>query len=255
MTLPAPDRTATPATPSRPREYLMADPAHFRVDYAINPWMDPTAPVDNGLAVKQWQRLRETLVGLGHSVHVLDPAPDLPDLVYAANGALVLDGTAYLARFHFPQRARETDLHRRWFAGAGWRTVDATATHEGEGDLAYAGGVILAGHGFRTDPAAHREAGELFGRPVIPLHLVDPRFYHLDTALAVLDQDGPGRVAYYPGAFSEPSRAELRRRYPDAIVADEADATAFGLNMVSDGRHVVVNAEATAMAAKLAAAG
>ena len=38
-------------------------------------------------------------------------------------------------------------------------------------------------------------------------------------------------------------------------MADEADALAFGLNLVSDGYHVVLNSEATALAAKLAAAG
>ena len=60
---------------------------------------------------------------------------------------------------------------------------------------------------------------------------------------------------YYPEAFSESSRAVLEQLFPDAVVADEADALAFGLNLVSDGRNVVLNSEATALAAKLAAAG
>ncbi len=237
-----------------PREYLMADPAHFRVEYAINPWMDPTVTVDHGLVVKQWHRLRETLLDLGHTVHVLPAHPDLPDLVYAANGALVLGGTAYLARFRHPQRAGETAVHREWYQRNGWRTVEADPVHEGEGDLLVVGGRVLAGHGFRTDPAAHREVERIFGWEVVPLRLVDPRFYHLDTALAVLDSER-GHIAYYPDAFDEESRATLQRLYPDAILADEADAAAFGLNVVSDGRHVVINSTATGMADRLSAAG
>ena len=69
------------------------------------------------------------------------------------------------------------------------------------------------------------------------LELVDPRFYHLDVALAVLDSDRD-HIAYYPPAFSPASQARLATRFPDAVIADDADAYAFGLNAVGDGRHV-----------------
>lgn len=238
-----------------PRRYLMCEPVYFRVEYAINPWMDPQTPVDGELAVKQWHQLRQTLCDLGHTVHLLDPEPDLPDMVYAANGGLVIDGTAYGARFHHPERAAEAHLHRRWYERNGWRFVAPTATNEGEGDFAYVGEMVLAGYGFRTGLDAHPEVQELFGRPVVSLQLVDPRFYHLDTALAVLDPAGRGRIAYYPGAFAPSSQVTLARLFPDAVIADEADAVAFGLNLVSDSRHVVLNADATAMAGKVADAG
>lgn len=247
---------------NRPRRYLMCPPEHFQVIYRINPWMDPAASVDSALAGKQWAQLRDTLSGLGHTVHELVPNPELPDMVYAANGAFVLDGVAYGAKFRYPQRAAETAHHERWCRQHGLRYVAPTQVNEGEGDLAWAGELILAGHGLRTDPAAHEEVQEVFGRPVVSLRLVDPRFYHLDTALTVLRESaiddstsGPPRVAYYPAAFSSGSQQVLRRLFPEAILADEADAAAFGLNVVSDGRHVVINAEATGMVDKLAAAG
>ncbi len=82
----------------------MCSPEHFAVEYAINPWMDVTASVDVELAVKQWDRLRETLVDLGHEVHLLVPEPGLPDMVYAANGAFMVDGTVYGAQFKHQQR-------------------------------------------------------------------------------------------------------------------------------------------------------
>jgi N-dimethylarginine dimethylaminohydrolase len=233
----------------------MCPPEHFRVAYAINPWMDPDTPVDAELAGKQWTRLRETLLELGHTVHQLEPLPGLPDMVYAANGGFVLDGTAYGAWFRHPQRAAEAGAHRRWYEQRGWRFVAPRTVVEGEGDLVWTGERILAGYEFRTDPAAHRQVRQVFGRPVVSLRLVDPRFYHLDTALAVLSTRRPPRIAYYPGAFSPASRRALRRLFPDALLADETDAAGFGLNLVSDGRHVVLNAEATGMAAQLAAAG
>ena len=249
-----------PATDRRvcPREYLMCPPEYFTVRYAINPWMRTDRPVDTELARKQWDGLRETLVRLGHTVHTLDPAPDLPDMVYAANGAFSVAGTVYGARFRYEQRQPEADRHRAWYGAGNWSRFHRPArTNEGEGDFAYLpdagrGGVILAGYGFRTSDSAHDEARRVLDRPVLSLRLVDPRFYHLDTALGVLDDS---TIAYYPGAFSETAQAKLRAAFPGALVADEADALAFGLNIVSDGRHVVLNSEASGFAGKLAALG
>jgi N-dimethylarginine dimethylaminohydrolase len=238
-----------------PRSYLMCPPEHFRVAYAINPWMDPDAPIDRELAGKQWRGLKEALAGLGHTVHELEPVPGLPDLVYAANGGFTLDGIAFGARFRHPQRSSEAGVHRRWYQRHGWRYVTPDRVTEGEGDLIWTGGMILAGYGFRTELAAHQQVQRTFGYPLVSLRLVDPRFYHLDTALAVLSARVPPGIAYFPGAFSAASQQTLRRLFPDALHADQADAVGFGLNLVSDGRHVVLNAEAGGMAGKLAAAG
>ncbi|GID97333.1 amidinotransferase [Amorphoplanes digitatis] len=234
----------------------MCPPEHFTVEYAINPWMDTTVPVDPALALKQWELLRNTLTDLGHTVHVLDARPGLPDMVYAANGAFSVDGTVYGARFKHPERAAEAIAHQHFYAGGTWNFAEGVHVNEGEGDFAYLpgayGGLILAGHGFRTDPAAHAEAQEVLGRPVISLRLVDPAFYHLDTALAALDDK---HITYYPDAFSAASQRVLRQLFPDAVIADRADAEAFALNLVSDGRHVILNTESTAMAEKVRAAG
>jgi N-dimethylarginine dimethylaminohydrolase len=236
----------------------MCPPKNFAVEYAINTWMDTTVPVDTDLALKQWQGLHDTVTELGHQVYVLDPELGLPDMVYAANGAFSVDGVVYGAQFRYPQRAAEATAHRAFYTGrAGeWHFVAPTAINEGEGDFTYLpgayGGLILAGYGFRTEPAAHTEAQEALGRPVVSLKLVDPRFYHLDTALAPLDDHN---VIYYPAAFSVSSQAVLRQLFPDALLADENDATAFGLNLVSDGRHVLLNADCSALSRRLAGYG
>ncbi|HEY1970642.1 MAG TPA: amidinotransferase [Pseudonocardia sp.] len=240
---------------ARPRRYLMCPPDYFTVSYAINPWMDVSRAVDARLARRQWERLRRTYSDLGHTVELIDPQPGLPDMVYAANGGLVIDGKAYGARFHHAERADEGPAYLRWMRGAGLRAVVAAQeVNEGEGDFLVLGDRVLAGTGFRTTPAAHAEVERLFGRPVVSLRLVDPRFYHLDTALAVLDPGTPGipgTIAYYPDAFSADSRRTLRALYPDAVLASRADAEALGLNAVSDGHNVVLAPGALGLAARL----
>ncbi|GGR41750.1 MULTISPECIES: dimethylargininase [Streptomyces] len=242
----------TPRSPS-PRRYLMCPPAHFTVTYSINPWMDPAKPVDPALALAQWEDLRDRYRALGHTVEVLEPDPALPDMVFAANGATVVGGRVLGARFAYPERAAEADAHLDWFRRSGWAEEDLRIpqhVNEGEGDFAVTASWILAGRGFRASPLSHGEAQEFFGRPVIGLDLVDPRYYHLDTALCVLDDAGD-EVMYYPGAFSPGSRAVLARLFPDALIATEEDAAAFGLNAVSDGRNVLLPQAAVGLFAPL----
>jgi N-dimethylarginine dimethylaminohydrolase len=239
----------TPERAARTRSYLMCAPDHFTVEYAINPWMDPGRSVDAALACTQWQRLCDVLRGLGHRVELAPSRPGLPDMVFTANAATVIDGRVLVATFRHRERSGESLLFEQWFRWRGYQQVRrARDANEGEGDHLLIDGVILAGHGLRTDPDSHRETSDYFGRPVVGLTLVDPRYYHLDTALAVL---GGREIMYYPGAFSDESLRRLRRLFPDAIEADDGDAAVFGLNAISDGRHVVLPAAATRLAARL----
>lgn len=225
----------------------MCPPAHFDVTYAINPWMNPAKPVDVPLALAQWEDLRDRYRSLGHTVEELDPRPGLPDMVFAANGATVVDGRVLGARFAFPERAAEAVAHLEWFRARGFTDVrEPVHVNEGEGDFAVTASYVLAGRGFRASPLSHGEAQEFFGRPVIGLDLVDPLFYHLDTALAVLD-DATDEVMYYPPAFSPGSREVLRRLFPDALTATDEDAAAMGLNAVSDGLNVLLPQEAAGL--------
>lgn len=235
-----------------PRHYVMAPPTYFRVEYEINPWMDAATGVDSGLAHRQWDALRRAYLRLGHRVDVMEPVPGLPDMVFAANGGTVVNGAAVLAQFKFPQRADEARAHLDWMTAAGHRPICTTGVNEGQGDMLTVGSMILAGTGFRTDHAAHAEISAIIGLPVISLRLVDPRFYHLDVALAVLDDC---TIAYFPPAFDTESRVVLATLFPDAIEVAEADALALGLNAVSDGRNVLLPAAATGFAEQLRAAG
>jgi N-dimethylarginine dimethylaminohydrolase len=239
------------------RRYLMCPPRYFTVEYAINPWMHPEIPVNVELAMRQWTELKHAYEHLGHVVEEIEPQPGLPDMVFAANSGTVIGGRVLGARFRAPQRSAEAEHYRRWFIAAGYRDiVMPTLFNEAEGDLTWTGRLLLAGTGFRTDPGAHAEAQEVLGVPVVSLRLIDPAYYHLDTALFVLD-DSPAhpRIAYYPEAFSAGSLRVLQRLFPDAVIADRADAECFGLNGISDGRNVILPAEATGLAKQLRSLG
>jgi len=231
---------------------LMCRPEHFTVSYRINPWMYPQQPTDTALAVQQWQELYRTYQGLGFQVDLIDPEPGLPDMVYAANGGFTLDGIAYTAKFRHAERAPEGPAYGAWFGAHGFQVAEAACVNEGEGDFMLVGDTIYAGTGFRSDGASHDELRSIFDREVVTLRLVDPRFYHLDTAFAVLDSaGGPASVAYLPSAFDEASLAILRKRFPDAILATQSDAEVLGLNSFSDGHNVVIASRAEAFARDL----
>ena len=252
---PAP--VTTPARVQQHRRYLMCRPEHFTVSYRINPWMEPANPTDTARAVAQWQVLHDTYLQLGHEVELIDPVPGLPDMVYTANGGFVVGGVAYGARFRFAERQPEGPAFMDWFRAHGYDVVEPVEVNEGEGDFLLVGDVILAGTGFRSTGDSHRELADVFGKEVVSLTLVDPRFYHLDTAISVLDPvEGPGgveraNIAYLPHAFDEASQRVLAERYPDAIRVADADGAVFGLNSASDGLNVIVSPRAKGFEAQL----
>lgn len=255
----ATETTVTSTRTATKRTILMCKPTYYTVRYRINPWMHPEAPTDTSKALEQWQRLYDVYAGLGFDISLIDPIDGLPDMVYAANGGFVLDGLAYGAKFRYPERQPEGPAYMEWFAAHGFTVADPAETNEGEGDFLLVGDLVLAGTGFRSDGASHAELGRLFGREVVGLTLVNPSFYHLDTALAVLDPepaaDGTSNIAYLESAFDERSLAILRERFPDAIIASETDASVLGLNSYSDGYNVVIAERATNFAEQLRARG
>ena len=230
------------------RHYAMTAPTFFAVEYAINPWMDTSTAVDTHVAMNQWEALRQTYKELGHTVELVEPVAGLPDMVYAANGGLLVNGKAVVARFAYPQRAGESLAYAEWMARHGFDPAETRHLNEGQGDLLVVGSIMLAGYGFRTERQAHAEIAAHVRMPVVSLEMVDPRFYHLDTALAVLDDT---TIAYYPPACRVQARARLLELFPDAIEVASADAYVLGLNAVSDGLNVVLPAAATGFAEQL----
>ena len=250
--LPQPRGSIERARVSTPRRYLMVRPTHFDVTYSINVWMDTTIEVDTTKAMREWLALHNAYIAAGHHVTVINDAPGLPDMVFAANGGLVVDGVAMGALFRNAERNGEEPLFDAAFDAMGLAVHRPEAINEGEGDFLVGPHEIFAGYGFRTDPGAHAEVSALFGREVVTLELIDPRFYHLDTCMAVLDDT---TAVIYPGAFSDIALAHIRARFETVLEATEADAVVLGLNIVSDGRRVFLESHATRLIEQLDAAG
>jgi len=250
--------------PLVPPHFLVCRPQYFAVTYSINPWMDPNAWAGNGealhaRAVRQWDGLHRTLRACGASLETVEPQPGLPDLVFTANAAVVLDRKAVLARFLHPERQREQPVFAAAFRALQARglidhvvELPPGVTLEGAGDCLWdrARKLFWIGSGFRSDAAARHAIEREFGAPCLPLTLADPHFYHLDTAFCPLPS---GDVLYYPKAFTPAALASIHDRVAPAqrIALGRADAVRFAANAVSVGQAIVMSSCSEALRRKL----
>jgi arginine dihydrolase len=233
------------------RRYLMCPPIHFGVLYEINPWMNHEVTVDPDRARAQWDRLVATLREAGAEVEVMEPHPDVPDLVFTANAGLVnaarTDGEAgqfVPSNFRHPERQPETPVNAAWFGGRGWRVdpLPDALDHEGAGDalpFTREGGrtVLLSGYSFRSDASAATELSRLLGCPVRPVQLVDPRLYHLDLTFCPLD----GRRAMAaPLGWDAYGLKVVEALVPELLVLTDDEALSFCANSVVVDRTIVM---------------
>jgi len=232
---------------------MMSAPDHFEVSYRINPWMDPvqwksSAEELRRQADRGWFALKQMYERLGADVKIQPAQAGLPDLVFTANSALVLDRTALLARFRHPERRMELGHNRAFFESLrsrGW--IDSIVEtpddlyFEGAGDAIWDASrkLIWTGWGQRTSLPMAGVIARMFSVPTVPLELVDPRFYHLDTCLCVLSG---GEVLYYPAAFSTQSRDTIRDLVgKDRLIeAGAADAEHLAVNSVCLSDQIVM---------------
>ena len=248
--------------------FLMCRPEHFAVTYTINPWMDPAswARRERSLAAtsqRQWGGLLEAMLDVEAKIHLVPPVAGLPDLVFTANAAVVLDGKALLARFRHAQRQGEEPHFAAAFRrlqGRGLidtvRTMPADVALEGAGDCVFdhTRNMFWMGYGPRSDAAARDVVSDEFGIEVAALELADPRFYHMDTALCPLTN---GEVIYVPSAFTPAGRAVIAER----IAADQRielsadDARKLAANAVCIGTDVILSACSERLRATLAERG
>lgn len=248
--------------------FLMTDPGHYDVCYRINPWMRPDAWRDQGgeglaRARAASAALAQALCAAGARVETTPGRPGLPDMVFPANAAVVLDGKALLARFATPERRGEEAPFRAAFrhlqrCGVIDEIVELPpgVVHEGAGDAHWDAGrrVFWTGYGQRSDAAAGRVVREVFGQEVVALELATPRFYHLDTCFCPLSG---GEVLYYPPAFTPAALRLIRDRVPAdlRLEATDQDAAAFCVNAVNLDETVIMARAPDALRARLAERG
>jgi len=231
---------------------MMSAPEFFEVSYSINPWMDPTQWQVSADRLAQearhgWKSLKCAFEQLGATIDVQPAVRGQPDLVFTANAGLILDRRALLARFRCSERQGEASHNRAFFEALRARGVidevieaPKGQVFEGAGDAVWDAtrGILWCGHGQRSTSDMQYVLAETFGVPTVGLELVDPRFYHLDTCLCVLDG---GELLYYPPAFSDSALAQLRELADGALIAmDPADAGRLAANAVCLGENVVL---------------
>lgn len=227
----------------------MCSPTHFAVEYEINPWMHTDNPVQLDLAKQQWQKLRDIYTEkLNWEVKLVEPVEHLPDMVFTANGALLYKGKVALPNFRQPDRQPETAKFEAWFKQQGYdQQFLPKYNFEGEGDALIWNDLLFAGYPWRTDKPAHREVADFLQIKTVSLQLADARFYHLDTALTIVDKT---TVAIYPKAFTKESQQLIHQIVPHVIEASDQDAVAYGLNAMSDGKNIVIPEGANNLIAK-----
>ncbi|MEM9352081.1 MAG: arginine deiminase-related protein [Planctomycetota bacterium] len=219
---------------------LMCRPDFYGVQYEINPWMDTAREVDHAEAVRQWERLRQLIEGAGAEVGLVPPVKGLPDLVFTANAALIYRRRAVLSCFRHSQRQGEEAHFRVALEAQGFGVCEppGSRSFEGAGDALFCGDALFAGYMSRSDAAGHQRIAELLGIGVLPLELVDPYYYHLDTCFCPLV---PGVAAYFPRAFDDYGRRVLRENVPVLIEVAEGEAREFACNAVVIGKRVITN--------------
>jgi N-dimethylarginine dimethylaminohydrolase len=229
---------------------LMCPPDFYGIEYEINPWMSRSQGSTAAVAHRQWRQLYETLCGLGVTVDLMTPQPGLPDLVFTANAGLMFRSRFFSSRFRHEVRARETPYFDAWFAAHGFQVehLPEGMYFEGAGDALFCGRKLFAGYRIRSDVRGHQHLGHVLGVQVLPLELINPRFYHLDTCFCPL---APGEAIYYPAAFDAYGRKVLETHVPKLLAVAEPEAHRFGCNAVVVGRTVITNSRCEKLTADL----
>jgi N-dimethylarginine dimethylaminohydrolase len=221
------------------RQFLMCPPVHFGVLYEINPWMHREVRVDGDRTRAEWDRLVANLQAAGAEIELLDPQPDLPDLVFTANGGTVNHDVFVPSRFRHPERQPEVPHFVDWFEKAGYRVehLPGDASQEGAGDTLPFRDVFLSGYRYRSDAGAHGPLSRLIGAPVRPVELVDPRCYHLDLTLCPLDDR---RALVAPHFWDAYGRKVVEALIPEPFALQDDEVLAFCANSVVVGTTVVM---------------
>lgn len=227
-------------TPPTSPVILMCPPDYYGIEYEINPWMNRKVSSDPEESRRQWEGLRRTLEELGVRIELLKPEKGLPDLVFTANAGLVYRDRFISSRFRYGERQGESPLFERWFREHGFEVITPPEKvyFEGAGDALFCGETLYGGYRFRSDARCLQWVGDQLGVQVLPLELIDPRYYHLDTCFCPI---APDAAIYFPGAFDDYGRSVLRSSIPTLVEVSAEEAFTFTCNAVVVGRTVVLN--------------
>lgn len=224
---------------------LMGVPDYFGIKYEINPWMEIQNAVEESLALSQWDKVFNKLLDLKVDVELIPTHPDIPDMIFTANGGLIDGSSAVIPNFRFDERKPEQKYFEKWFDENGFKNykLDSSINFEGEGDCLVYKDLLIGGWGeraktpFRTDQAAYEYISKWLDKEVVTLKLINPYHYHLDTCFLPLDD----AVVYYPKAFDDPSLKKIKDLKGEKFELNQDEANCFSANSYLVGQTVIGN--------------
>ncbi len=220
---------------------LMCRPTYYTVFYEINPWMDRNKPPSQAIAIDQWNNLFNSFKQAGAAIELIEPVNGLPDLVFTANAATLKDNNVVVSKFTHPERQPESEIFASWFAANGYQLLqlDGLDSFEGNGDVINCGSRHFVGCGSRSSLASHLKVASALNLDIIPLQLIDDRFYHLDTAFAPINSE---TCIYVREAFSTDSNKVIQSHFSNIYQIPIEEATQFAANCVAIDDNVVISA-------------
>jgi len=228
---------------------LLCPPNYFDVVDQKNPYMSKDSAVDRVKARSQWDALCNVLQQSGCDLETIDPVEGLEDMVFAANQIFAGEKNGYgkfvvPSRMVYPSRQREVPFYTDWCRAQNYQVIELDFGDdylEGHGDLLWHPdrSRIYGGYGFRSTRGGVEKfsaAMSKMGIPVVPLPLVDPFCYHLDTCLCPLNNDA---ALIFPGAYSAEALTSLHKFWLrlHLLTADEAHRF-MGNGIVINGSYI-----------------
>lgn len=231
----------------------------------INLWMDKRYSIDPETASRQWGNAYQCIkfcIG-DANIKLIKKEPSFPDMIFVRNAGLVIPDLGnhhpaptgerkkvILSSFKNKERQGEREFYRQWFEQKGFEIIalPTGAIFEGGGEAVWWKDTMFFGHGFRAPYATmiHLEyalAKAEVPAKIIPLKLVDERFYHLDTAFMPIQRGGETTkdvLVYYPGAFDRDARKVIEGLPISRMEVTERDACAFGCNLLALGNNIIM---------------
>jgi N-dimethylarginine dimethylaminohydrolase len=230
------------------RQYLLTEPNHFRIDYAINPFMHLDDQPDPRRTRAQWLAIVAAIKAAGGVVEVVPQLPEAPDMAYAMNLGMPLvkeDGGHHVVLSHmrYPQRRMETPAAEAWFAARGYTTQRigraAVGAHFEAGDALAFRGELVVGFGPRTEELALKHLATDLGVTVRGIRIVHAGMYHMDLGFCPLDDT---HAMVCPEAYDDASAAALLALVSEPLVLTESEAMTFCANSIVIGRTIVMPA-------------
>lgn len=220
----------------------MCPPTEYTVSWEINPWMKIGSQPNHRTSWQQWHRLFEVYQKLGLRVFLMPQVRSLPDMVFTANSAWGRKGQFILSNFRHKERQPEQEHFKQWFECQKYKVLQLppNITFEGQGDFITLKEAYFLGYGQRSDLAAKDFIKDRLKlqKEIVPLKLVDERFYHLDTCLMYLYPIDT--IMYFPGAFDQESREKIKNCEADKIEVTLEEAESFICNGVYFEESVVL---------------